>query len=266
MNTGRGIYRPPPGATLQTGHPLANELRAAYLFNEPWGNPRDLITNRVLTAHGTPIKTQRGIAMTKGVSHQGVDWYHLDFPPIKSNNNWGMAAWVYNTTVSDVGYDFALCCGNGQGSDGFSIARHGDGGASNDAYVVLLHGVAWVDSGGKLVAGTWQHLAATRRNGTLYMYINGVRTSATSASNPNAPSSTLVIGADNGSGGNRGFGGMVDLPMVWNRPLTDSDVQWLYREPFAMMTYEPVRYFSVPAGGGSSIAPISDYYRRLCAA
>lgn len=49
-----GLAKPPPGATIRWGHPLAFGLKALVVFNEGAGMPRDLVRGRLATPGGSP--------------------------------------------------------------------------------------------------------------------------------------------------------------------------------------------------------------------
>jgi hypothetical protein len=61
-----------------------------------------------------------------------------------------------------------------------------------------------------------------------------------------------------GNGYNGYFNGSIDTLMIWNRDLSVSEIQWLYREPFAMFDRPSIGLLYVPPAGGQTIL---DYER-----
>lgn len=78
--------------------------------------------------------------------------------------------------------------------------------------------------------GTWQHLIMTYDNERVRLYVNGqlekeVTKSFPTVADPNAP---VVLGNTLYSEGPRGFKGSIDDVLIYNRVLTDTEIQDIY--------------------------------------
>ena len=119
-----------------------------------------------------------------------------------------------------------------------------------------------VDASNYLTIGKWSHIVGTYDGTTLWLYIDGVQVD-TNAGDGGAcydGSAVLAIGAASDLGGTApdAYDGLVDDVMIYNRALSASEIQPLYREPFCGYRWESIIELAsyVAAAGGSSVAKI----------
>lgn len=119
----------------------------------------------------------------------------------------------------------------------------------NDAFVWLNND----NHAGSVVMNddVWHFIAFTR-NGTVgKIYVDGIRDTGdkvVDAASVNAAQNVWINGW-----GDTGFNsqGSVDLPMIFDRELTASEIALLYREPFCMFEQEPIEIWTASFGAGA---------------
>ncbi|VVB75301.1 Concanavalin A-like lectin/glucanases superfamily protein [uncultured archaeon] len=132
--------------------------------------------------------------------------------------------------------------GTGTGSADYAMAVAGDAGGSRIRfnYCNLLPNCSnWFDtaswaggSSGAVTAGTWAQIVVTRniadnkvrfyKNGALLEVFSGIGAGLGQLAN------SKVIGADVHQGSNGYFNGAIDEVAIWNRALSDIEIQTLY--------------------------------------
>jgi len=123
-----------------------------------------------------------------------------------------------------------------------------------------------VDASNYLTIGKWSHIVGTYDGTTLWLYIDGVQVD-TNAGDGGAcydGSAVLAIGAASDLGGTApdAYDGLVDDVMIYNRALSASEIQQLYREPFCMVRTRRRRViFDEIAGVPPTSSPY--YYREI---
>ena len=118
------------------------------------------------------------------------------------------------------------------------------------------------DIGDAAVTGVWTHVVAVHHSATKVsdIYVNGIEESYLSqtagvGARADRSGEDITIGNDNTTVAT--FNGLIDLPMIWNRALTASEIALLHREPFCMfkpswnwMLYGAI---GIPTAGGQII-------------
>jgi Concanavalin A-like lectin/glucanases superfamily/Prealbumin-like fold domain len=141
------------------------------------------------------------------------------------NQDHTFAAWVNTNTI---GSFYQWIINNGGTLTGTSLIIH----QNHPAFFYNGGGALFVDSSTNIVPGTWYHLAAAY-NGTtkqVTMYVNGVPTvtSAPIASAWTADTASVEIGRW-APGNTWYFSGAIDEPSIYNRALSDAEVNQLYQ-------------------------------------
>ena len=107
---------------------------------------------------------------------------------------------------------------------------------------------------------TWFHLLGTRINGTSYIYLNGVRQTATTTGAPNnGDSRAVVLGRWRADLDGLYWTGYLSDARIYNVGLTDAEVAHIYNPATRYDLYAPIpRYWPVgkaPASGAQTISP-----------
>ena len=114
-----------------------------------------------------------------------------------------------------------------------------------------------MDGSGGVTDGIWHNVAFTYDGAKKTIYIDGVFDASEAATGSITNTVNPVLIAINHVG-TSDFTGPIDLPMIYNRDLSASEIQQLYREPFCGYRWESIiELASYVAGGGeSSVAKI----------
>ena len=239
-----GRTKPPPGASLDRGHPLAQQMLGVWLANEGSGRVvRDLMNGRNGAWSALPLWPNGKLGGPAMRFTGGINSVQ-----IADNNLWDplgdftLLSWVYYSVVSAsfwLNSMIALDQGGGNQTKWiFCVDPAGPGtyffyysGASQS-----IRSAAWTPA-----ANIWYQLAVTRRGALWTLYRNGVfdgiTVNAVSLANAAIP---LTIGFAEANSLN----GLVDHVMMWNRALSAVEISQLYQEPFAMiLSPRSISYF-----------------------
>lgn len=226
--------KPPLGAKINWSHPLSKGLVSFFLLNERMGNKvNDYTLNNI---SGTILDVSHPATLTSG-------WHPSKFGKgllFDGSNDRIQIPGGFNKTIS--GNDYHTICfwykvfNNGSYPVMFSTG--------DSTYFIETGGSAlyWNVNGGQrtysgitTTSTDWYHIAAVKNGpgniGNLYR--NGILISSYSGSlnSMYAGSKDWLIGYFNGS---YSFNGFIDLPMIYNRPLLQSEIIQLYNNPFVI--------------------------------
>ncbi|WP_317897306.1 LamG-like jellyroll fold domain-containing protein [Aurantibacillus circumpalustris] len=108
-----------------------------------------------------------------------------------------------------------------------------NGNSSNSGYGIyvgaagtpslLFGGVSYYNGNYTLTPNVWTSLSAVLKNGTGEFYVNGVLTNSFAIVTPNTPNTSFNIGCN--SAGTEVFKGSIDEVLLWNRALTQCEIQ-----------------------------------------
>lgn len=82
-----------------------------------------------------------------------------------------------------------------------------------------------------ILVGSWNHVAVTRRNSGVKIYLNGAESTVPDLGNfgfQSSSTSALRIGSSLGYSGASGFNGSIDEALIFNRALSQSEIKSLY--------------------------------------
>ena len=227
ITTDYGLVTPPPGCTLDFGHPINNGLSARWLFNEKGGsrltdysgnNNHGTLTNFAMTgATSNWVGSPMGGALHFDGSNDVVKYAAAD---INYGTKHSLSIWINSSDVSTGkvvvgkansaggGYLLGLISGN--------MYYNAQGSFCNSSYT--------------LSNNKWYHIVITRNSTTsINFYVNGVFASTNTMGGANNAMTSSYIGGygnpANCHSGSIGNGG------IWNRALSPAEVSQLYSQP-----------------------------------
>ncbi len=158
----------------------------------------------------------------------GVDNY-ISFKsvPLTKLDNWSLSAWMNPSSINQ--YAMVVCLGfdDGNTGDGFAFGITTGSFNPGNHLTGVLGGVKWIPTEYTFSSpDVWYHVVMLRNDGVTKFYVNGVQTANTESSTPLAPT-TFTIGSASGI---RFFKGMIDDVRIYNRALSDSEIQSIYAE------------------------------------
>ncbi len=250
--------KPLLGRQINWAHPLAKRLVGCWVINEGSGNKvYDIASHKYdLDFNNSPIwvpgKDGAAIDFTAGSSqYLEINVGILQAYPIT------MACWF---RANDITTDYVLMGLVDQSETSVRFLMMANGTAGGDPIR------AFADAGRQALtttgysANTWHHACVIYENvNDRSAYIDGgskgTESSADSVTTANLDRFSICRAGDLTPSSY--FDGQIDIPMVWNRILSDDEVEWLHREPYSMFQQNRARLFSV-TGGIAVFASISD--------
>ncbi len=248
--------KPMLGRQVNWAHPASKGLVGFWLFNEGSGNTVFDLSGKGNTGTftGTAPSWSAG-KFGSSVLLPGTDEYidAGDFSGLMPNDTFSVSIWVKqigqapnSTMIGQVT----------PSSDGWMLYQHGN---SPIEFFVYNYTVDKASGSAPLTLKKWTHLVGVSTSTYTYLYKNGVLdgSAAKGAGSYAVPGGTLKMGK---YGGNANYlNGQIDLPMVWNRALSASEIALLYREPFCMFEQDNIALMAVeaPAPGGGQVIMIT---------
>lgn len=273
------LTKPKPGVMLNPLHPLSRGLVGCWLFNEGTGSLANDISrygNHGQLTNMAPNIQGSGWGGSKfggGLNFDGGDDY-VDCGDDSSitNLNVGTAmGWMYLDTLATsiiIGY------GGGNtavpGTFGFGIRQHTNYYIGTTSQIEGSAGWDEFRGSTQLSAGTWYHLTMTSNGSYCRLYVNGVEETIVITQGSNSgrwfgdvnPAETDMVTI----GGAMYDGSMVDLPdgkidhvCIYNRTLSEAEINQLYHNPFCNLLQVPIRRYSVIA---PSVGAIMNQFQR----
>jgi hypothetical protein len=247
---GWGLWKPPFGADVNLGHPLAKNLTAFYLFNEGGGT---LINDNVAGINNGAIQKLGASTNTQWLpTPYGIGLKH-DATAANNGIKLNTAITSGTTFTFEVLFNWTLGSGSTYGnllshsaSNGFWFKGNGGGGGG----VTLTLSADHLNTT-TLSANKWYHYVCSVNAGTATFYINGKADG--SVGSVTSLSLDGMLCDNNGTSGGEQFIGSVAYERFWiGRALTANEVQQLYLNPFDMVV--PQRRRIISGAGGGSIA------------
>ena len=216
--------------------------------------------------NGTPI----GVTYATGKVGQAFSFDGIsgsvvvpDSASLDLASNWTLQAWIYPTGLGGPGGGGGIVSkvGGSGGNNGYQFAF-----ANSGTLNCIFNAPGepwpqnWVD-GGVIDLNTWSHVACTYDNDTLRVYVNGGLVGSTQVgpkSVVNSSSQLRISGDDNG---NVFFPGLIDEPAIYNRALTDLEIQAIYNagsggvcaaQDIAVSPASPFNFGSVNVGSSAA--------------
>jgi len=236
---------PPPQPTIGSNLSVNLQMDECYWLDNIGGIVGDV---KDFSPYGLDA-TSYGSAFTQNIVSQaplckaGVfngSSDYLDMPDnavLTTTNNYSIEAWIKPNTFTQ-SYEF-IAMKTTDYVDGFSFYIYWDGTDSNIGEVVLLTGDGTNRDGvvANINANVWTHVVATYDGSMIRMYVNGsvVGTKAFAANILNA-TTPLVVGA--GLNGNYYYDGEIDEVKLYNRTLSETDINTTYNNEKAGLNYD----------------------------
>jgi len=230
--------KPTRGILLNKSHPLARGVVGCWLMNEATGNRVcDLSGNAIsLDFYNSPAWSSGNFGYTVLFDDSSSQYLQVDDCPIPSTP--GEATLIVWFNSDDSGADQALIqvCDKDTYNNYHALYLAGD--VAGDYLRAATNGTPlfkYATSTKGYTAGKW-HQACSVFKGTDYRaaYLDGankgVETSTVSLSGLDR---TAVAGLRDSTPGLY-LSGKIAVAMIWNRALSDSEIAFLYREPFCM--------------------------------
>ena len=266
---GAGNIGPASNDATATTLGAPSGLVAAYAFDEGSGTiVSDTSGNANTGTLANPTWTtagKYGSALVFNGSNAAVAI--PDAPTLRLSTGMTLEAWV-NRSNATVGWSDVIYKGNdnyyleGTSTDGGAPAGGGTFGGTG----------ANVAAGSALPLNTWSHLAITYDGSSLTLYVNGILVASAGQSGAIlASSNPLQIGGDSIYG--QYFEGLIDEVRVYNRALSQSEIQSDMNTPIGFNPTPPANLTATPVGANevdlnwaASVArlPIASYSVERC--
>lgn len=260
-----GYTKPPSGAQIEFDHPLAQGIKLCVLGLEGGGSAaQDLVAgNTVLSTAALPMYVPCGTGFGWNFNISGGMVFAEDFPEYKGILNaitMEVMVHILGGGLGQQGGGFGQLLGKDDGTNRAWAIDYGDsGGGTGPGVRLLVNGGLAVQEGSTDGLEHYRHVIATydRITAKIYTGLDGKmpRITASAASTTAFNEVTAKVGIGVRDGGGVALRGHIRWARVWNRALSEDEVERLYAEPFSMLRGPEVlrRYwFTLPL----SIAPL----------
>jgi hypothetical protein len=157
-----------------------------------------------------------------------------DGPVLTQVDNWGFEAWIFWRGLKrtpDKRSQFLFSSGE-SGENGFGLSILEPDACALDSSLCRKEGQLSFRIGGierhptgvTIPTNSWIHVAATRENGRLFLYINGEIRFATNSETPRQPQSRFTISSQA-----EGFYGLMDEPAVYDYAIHQEQIRSIVR-------------------------------------
>lgn len=221
---------------------------------------------RGLTARDISGRNNHGTINTTGYpwgkSHHGglalslpgtnVDTNSVTVPNSSSINIVGaisMACWAY-PTISNA-FQSLIDRSNGAGASRQYAMYLSSAGVTKIFVALGATNIGDVVVTPNWVVNQWNFVALTADGTNVRVYINGVLANTTaSAALPTSQTQSLYLGREVGN--NFSLNGRMDIPRIWARVLSPSEIARLYSEPYAGLLQDDTPSYRIAVAGGSN--------------
>jgi len=238
----------PLGTPINFAHPLAKGLVGCWLMNEGSGNKiYDLSGNGndgTFVNHTAWVPGRTGPALTfDGVDDHVVVPNKASLNPISALT---ISVWV-NQKATSVGQsaNISNIAGKTSSSYGYELRL------TSDVLYFLIEQGGWIGlSGNTLNLNQWYHIVGTYDKSNMKLFVDGgLVNSLAESADIRVDTGSFYVGSRTASA--RYFNGLIDDVRIYNRALSEQEVQQLYLNPYAMFEQYPVWRDYVAAAVGN---------------
>ena len=169
-------------------------------------------------------------------------------------NGMTVEAWIRPTNLS--GYKTILCKDRTSSAFSYVLSANNSallsGSQRPNARIRIGSNTRTVTGTSKLSTNTWTHVATTYNGSTLRLYINGVQVSSLNTTGNMTVSSDMLRIGGSPSLGSQYFAGLIDEVRVYNRALSQAEIQADMNTPIGADAISPTVVISSPAEGAVS--------------
>lgn len=200
----------------------SNGLLAYWPFS---GNTNDQTTNaNHLTNNGATLVADRNGTANAAYSFNGAGNYLEKTVPsfvFSPSGTFSVSFWINRPSTSG---GVAMMSGSGTANNFIWLFS---GSAANNTFGTNKQQSAWIWANSPYVVNQWEHYVCMFINGVMRIYRNGVLETSATYSHTGALSTVLpfYIGKDIGTSY---FNGSIDDVAIWNRSLTNCEIQKMY--------------------------------------
>lgn len=264
------ILKPPLGSQINHGHPLTRGLRAFWLMNEGGGKT-------IFDLSGTgDIGTLLGPTwMGGGLDFDGTNdnillGLHSKFLGVSTTQPFTVIVQARADVYPAERDGFISCLDDQTGTVGWDLRLENE--AVPSAGIAFRVGAnAAVFAKADFVATNRNQYAGRFDGNNIEVFVNGIIGGITDTGTINGTDRNIYIGANffpntpGDANAGRWFDGRISYVLLYNRALSQLEIQQLYREPFAMFLFQPIDLWvaatSVGVAPPAGLAGI--YYRTL---
>ncbi len=168
-------------------------------------------------------------------------------------NGMTIEAWINASNLT--GYKTVICKENGTNNLAYALSPNNSAsGSANqrpNTRIRIGNTTTTVTGTTKLVLNTWTHIASTYNGSVLRLYINGVQVSTANVTgNMAATTNPLRIGGTTAL--SQYFTGLIDEVRIYNRALSQSEIQTDMNMPIAPDITDPTVNITAPSAGNVS--------------
>lgn len=225
-----------------------NGLLAFWPFT---GNANDLTANaNHLTNNGATLVADRNGVANAAYSFNGSGNYLEKTTPsfvFSPTGTFSVSFWINRPSTTG---GVAMMSGSGTANNFIWLFS---GGAANNTFGTNKQQSAWIWANSPYAVNQWEHYVCMFINGVMRIYRNGVLEASATYSHTGALSTVLpfYIGKDIGTSY---FNGSIDDVAIWNRSLTNCEIQKMYTSQLPNIVSNAGADFTVCKGDTISLS------------